>query len=242
MRILGVLALGLAAGGWFLLAAQGGEQVAVAYRTSLLGRTPNQRFNAALALVPLNGKVIPPGATFSFNKTVGSFAQDDGYRKAPVSYNGQLITTWGGGVCQTSTTLYNAALLAGLQIIERHAHQFAPSYVPPGRDAAVAYENIDLKFRNPYPFQLKIRARKVGDALELAFLSGQSLPQQSVVRSDVKDRLTAGVAEVGDGDKRRMRNRGKDGFDVEVFRTLGQSQERISHNRYPAMHRVIQRS
>jgi len=242
MKLAGVLALGLATGGWFVLAAQGGEKVVAAYRTSLEGRTPNQRFNAELALGPLNGQVIGAGETFSFNKVVGSFARDDGYRKAPVSYNGQLISTWGGGVCQTSTTLYNAALLAGLAVIERHPHRFAPTYVPPGRDAAVAFENIDLKVKNVHSFPLRIRAQRVGGSIEIAFLGPRDLATKPVVQSVVLQRLSAGVAVIGEGDKRRMRNRGKDGFEVQVVRQTGSLRENISQNRYPAMQRVIQRS
>src|SRR5207302_1442552 len=81
-------------------------------------RTKAQKRNAILALKKLDGAVIAPGETFSFNTRVGTWSRDQGYRRAPVSYNGTLIASWGGGVCQTSTTLYNAALLAGMKIID----------------------------------------------------------------------------------------------------------------------------
>lgn len=69
---------------------------------------------------------------------------------------GVLVPAWGGGVCQTSTTLYNAALLAGLEVLERHPHAIAPQYVAPGLDAAVAQGIADLRLRNPYPFPVRI--------------------------------------------------------------------------------------
>ena len=131
------------------------------YATSLRGRTAAQsgptRQKAAQAI---NGKIIAPGATFSYNQTVKSWSWDAGYVKAPVSYDGELVKAYGGGVCQTSTTLYNAALLAGLPIVERHAHTFAPHYVPPGRDAAVAQYDIDLRFQKPLPLAHSFAGRR----------------------------------------------------------------------------------
>ena len=137
------------------------------YATSLRGRTGSQRINARKAAKALDGRIIAPGAIFSFNKVVKSWSFDQGYLKAPVSYDGERSRAYGGGVCQTSTTLYNAALLANLPIIERHTHVFAPHYVPPGRDAAVAQLTIDLRFRNPYAWPIRIRAIANGDTLDI---------------------------------------------------------------------------
>ena len=127
------------------------------YATSLGGRTQGQRHNAIRAATELNDAIIPPGATFSYNRRVRAWATEPGYWKAPVSYAGSMTLAVGGGVCQTSSTLYNAALLAGLEISERHPHTALPRYVPPGRDAAVAYPGIDLRLKNPHPFPVRIR-------------------------------------------------------------------------------------
>src|SRR5213594_2378751 len=107
----------LLAGGGLLgrLAAAPPAQVEIAgFATSLKGRTTSQRHNAILSAQELDGALIPPGRVFSFNHRVRTWSQDAGYVKAPVSYDGELVRAYGGGVCQTSTTLYNAALLAGL--------------------------------------------------------------------------------------------------------------------------------
>ena len=157
------------------------------YATSLRGRTGSQRHNAKKSAQALDGKVIAPGALFSFNAVVRSWSWNQGYVKAPVSFDGELIRAYGGGVCQTSTTLYNAALLAGLPIVERHPHVFAPHYVPPGRDAAVAQRNIDLRFRNPYPWPIRIAASTNEDRLEIRLFRGgeaacrHRCPDRSVV-------------------------------------------------------------
>ena len=117
------------------------EQRLAGYTTSLKGRKKAQIRNATLAARALNGQVIAVRKTFSYNAVVSVSDKDSdtGYVPAPVSVEGTMVPALGGGVCQTSTTLYNAALLAGLSVVERHPHTIAPKYVPPGRDAAVAW-------------------------------------------------------------------------------------------------------
>jgi vancomycin resistance protein YoaR len=211
-----------------------------AYATSVDGRSHSQRHNAVLALTRLNGALIPPGAVFSFNDRVGSFDRDAGYRRAPVSYNGQLINSWGGGVCQASTTTYNAALLAGMEILERHRHEFSPSYAPPGRDAAVAYKAIDLRFRNPYSFPVRISAREDGARLVVAMIGAGRIPAVEVGEK-VREVNPPGEIRLGDPSPRaRQRNSGKEGYDVAIYRTIGGQKELVSEDSYPAMMRVVQ--
>ncbi len=237
----GVLAVGLGSLG-ALGAASPSERTVAEFRTSLEGRSANQRHNAWLAAKTLNGKVINPDAEFSFNQTFGGWTRDRGYRRAPVSYNGTLIDAWGGGVCQTSSTLYNTALLAGLTIDERHAHHFAPGYVAPGRDAAVAYPNIDLRFRNPYPKSLTIHAKIEGDAIVVQ-LRGQvkpgSLPaiRQRVVNYSAPMEVTVGQGKYG-----RVRAPGKPGWSIETYRIQHGRTERLSVDTYPSMPRVVEYS
>lgn len=156
------------------------------FSTSFHGRTKAQRHNAMLSAQALNGRVIPPHGTFSFNEAVGPWTRDRGYKRAPVSYGGEMVLAYGGGVCQTSSTLYNAALLAGLEIVERHPHQWLPPYVPPGRDAAVAYGIADLKLRNPYNDPIRIEFRANGDALNCRLLSSTRPRTECVIESEVK--------------------------------------------------------
>ena len=227
------------AGGAALLAVPGDVTIA-AYSTSLVERSVSQRHNAKLALSHLVGARIGPGEEFSFNKKVGTFSKDMGYRKAPVSYNGQLIDDWGGGVCQTSTTLYNAALLSGMEILERNRHRFQPSYVPPGRDAAVAFSNIDLRFRNPHPYPVRIEGEITGGRIVVRFVGPQAerMPEVYSVVNELREPVTY---RVGDEEgRRRVRNTGKEGFDVSVYRVTGNRKEEISHDEYPAMNRVVE--
>ena len=107
--------------------------------------------NIALAAYSLSDKLVKPGWTFSFNDTVGERTYSAGYKTAGVILNGQPAQDVGGGVCQVSSTLYNAVLLAGLTPTERTPHYFQSSYIGYGRDATVADGLIDFKFRNDLP-------------------------------------------------------------------------------------------
>ena len=107
--------------------------------------------NGRLAAAALNGKIIQPGEEFSFNLTTGNRTTDKGYRPAGAYVNGVLVEEPGGGVCQVSSTLYNAVVFSGLKTTERHAHSYEPSYVTPGEDAMVSYDGHsgpDMKFVN----------------------------------------------------------------------------------------------
>jgi vancomycin resistance protein YoaR len=226
------------------------EVEVAAYATSLRGRSANQRHNARLAARALNGAVVPTGGTFSFNRTVRSWTVDRGYVKAPVSYDGELIRAFGGGVCQTSTTLYNTALLAGLPIVERHAHVFAPAYVPPGRDAAVAQYDIDLRFRNPYPWPIRIQARVHGDRLEVR-MYGRERPRLAhdisteVLSAVSPARLTVRVEASPRPEGRVfLRSPGAAGYRVATYRIVSEDgrvvrRELVSDDAYQAANRIV---
>ncbi len=135
------------------------------FSTPLADRTPHQIRNAVKSAEAINGRTLQPGRILSFNETVGVWSRGRGFMRAPVSVGGMLVPSWGGGVCQTSTTLYGAALLAGLKIVERHPHAVAPSYVPSGLDAAVAPGVADLKIQNPFSFPVTVLLSIRGDRL-----------------------------------------------------------------------------
>lgn len=113
--------------------------------------------NIRLAGDKISGTVLAPGESFSFNGTVGPRTVKNGFKNAKVIENGRFVCGIGGGVCQVSTTLYNAALLAGLKVTEYHPHSLAVSYVNPSRDAMVSGEYFDLKFCNTTDCPVYIR-------------------------------------------------------------------------------------
>ncbi|HXH62296.1 MAG TPA: VanW family protein [Fimbriimonadaceae bacterium] len=222
-------------------AGRGGSQRTLSrYVTPLGERMENQRHNAILCLKELDGTVIAPGAEFSFNKAVGSWSRDKGYRRAPVSFGGMLVDSWGGGVCQTSSTLYNTALLAGMEIEERHRHHYAPTYIAPGRDAAVAFPNIDLRFRNPYDFPVTIvgKVTPTGIQIDLVGDGGPVKPVEIVQR-------VAGITQpadlvIGSGRFGRVRNPGHAGYSVQTYRIMDGQKELLSNDDYPVMNRIVE--
>lgn len=105
--------------------------------------------NMQLAMEAINGSVIKPGATWSFNKSTGDTTTGElGYVKSSAIVNGSYEPQYGGGICQAATTIYNAGLRANMEIVERLPHQYASTYVPVGLDATIDYGNIDLKMKN----------------------------------------------------------------------------------------------
>lgn len=111
----------------------------------------NRTENIKLACQALKNTLILSGEIFSFNDTVGPRDAEKGYLNAMIISGGKFVPGLGGGVCQVSSTLYNAVLLADLEVIERHPHSLQIDYVPPGKDAAVSYGLKDFKFKNNTP-------------------------------------------------------------------------------------------
>ncbi len=127
--------------------AMGVRELVSGYET-IYGGDSNRIHNVRLVASMVDGALIAPGATFSFNGTTGERSADKGFLEAPVIINGELQTGLGGGVCQVSTTVFNAAYEAGLPIATRTNHSLYISHYPQGRDATVNYPDIDLKFVN----------------------------------------------------------------------------------------------
>lgn len=142
------------------------------FNKSQKGRTENIK----LAAEKINGYILSPGDTFSFNKVVGERTREKGYQEAPVFIGNQTVSDIGGGVCQVSSTLYNLALLTNLEIIERTNHSLPVSYVPLGRDATVNYDTIDLKFKNNTEENLLLISEVVEDTLTVKFFGKEKLP------------------------------------------------------------------
>jgi vancomycin resistance protein YoaR len=116
----------------------------------------NRKHNIKKAASIINGKILGVNDVFSFNETVGARTLEKGYKSAHSYVLGKIIDSAGGGICQVSTTLYNAVLLADLQIVERRNHLYTVDYIPLGRDAAVSYNDCDFKFKNNTGFPIKI--------------------------------------------------------------------------------------
>ncbi len=128
------------------------------YLTYYNSNNQNRSHNIALAAKAINNYVVFPGESFSFNKVVGKRTVKSGYKRAPVIVRGEVYEDIGGGICQVSSTLFNAVDRAGLSIVERYSHSRHVPYVPPKRDATVSWDGPDFVFRNDYKQPVLIRA------------------------------------------------------------------------------------
>ena len=124
--------------------------VLASYTTSFDPSNTNRTNNIEIAANKMNGTLVKPGQNFSFNEVVGERTAEAGFDDAPVMIDGKLVPGIGGGICQVSSTLFNAALLSGMEIVERNPHFEPVGYIAAGRDATVAYGYLDFIFKNPY--------------------------------------------------------------------------------------------
>ncbi len=222
----------------------------VASFTTLFNPSEGDRaHNIRLAAGTLDGLWLPPGGEFSFNQTVGPRTPDRGYRDALVIEEGNFVPGTGGGVCQVSSTLYNVALLAGLTITERQPHGLPITYVPPGRDATVAYGLIDLKIRNDTPYWYLLKTGVEAGKLTMAFYAADEAPRAEVTshvletipppeKIEWEPSWPPGRVEV--------KREGKPGFRTQVLRTIyrgdGKGQpEVVSLDLYPPQPRIIRK-
>jgi len=158
---------------------------------TIYGGDPNRIHNVQLVAHLVDGKLVAPGATFSFNQATGARTADKGFREAPVIINGELTTGLGGGVCQVSTTVFNAAYEAGLKITERTNHALYISHYPQGRDATVNYPDVDLKFVNDTPHWLLLRTYVGSSSLQVELYG---TPINRRVESETRPLVATGAA------------------------------------------------
>jgi hypothetical protein len=132
------------------------------YTTKYVFRTPDTKDranNIELAASNINNTIIPQGSTFSYNDSVGPRTFKLGFREAHAIVKKKIVDEMGGGICQVSGTLFAAAYMAGLDIMEAHTHSRASTYIKPGLDATVNWGSLDLKIRNPFVFPVTIQTK-----------------------------------------------------------------------------------
>ena len=205
--------------------------------------------NLQLASDKINGTVLSPNSTFSYNKVVGERSIAAGYKEAKVYSNGQVVDGIGGGICQVSSTLYNAAIFANLDITERYNHQFVCSYVPAGRDATVVYGAKDLKFKNNRSYPIKIfitintgiiKAEIYGIREDIEY--DVSFDTETVSEIRYKEKYQQNYSLPAGEEK--IKQAGSFGRIVNVYKVLKKSgivisKELISKDSYRAMDRII---
>jgi vancomycin resistance protein YoaR len=135
------------------------------YTTSFSSSDANRNYNILLSSNSIDGKIVMPGEVFSFNDATGLRDRANGYRESIVIVNKKPVPGVGGGVCQTSSTLYNAVAKTGVEIVERHNHSLPVGYVPAGKDATVADYSLDFRFRNSFDYPIFIKSDITGNSV-----------------------------------------------------------------------------
>jgi len=128
------------------------------FTTKFTAKPKSRNENIRLAAKSLKGVVVQPGEVFSYNDTIGPTTKANGYQRAQVFVSGKKSYGYGGGVCQVSSTLFNAAEKAGMEIVERHKHSLPVTYVPKGKDAATSHGSVDFRFKNTKPHPVMIES------------------------------------------------------------------------------------
>lgn len=185
------------------------------YNAGLTGRTKNLK----LAASKLNGLILKPGETFSYNRVVGKRTIAAGYQNAAIFSGGKVVDDVGGGICQISSTLYGAVLNANLQVIERTNHGMQTSYSKPGIDATVYYGSLDFKFKNNRNVPIKLYASVSGGKVVVS-IKGENpegekanitteilrvIPRKLIVKEDPNMEIGKEVVQQGGADGKEVR-------------------------------------
>ena len=181
------------------------------YSTDDKNRTENIKIAAKL----IDGVTIQAYGEFSFNQTVGRRTQEAGFKQAKIIVNGEYALGTGGGVCQVSTTLYNAALKSGLEIVEYHPHSLQVSYVAPSRDAMVS-SGSDLKIFNAHAYPVKLSAKTREGAIRVSF-SGQKDGYRYEITSETVAEIPPPAPIVKDGEKEEILRSPKNGVKSQAY-------------------------
>lgn len=133
------------------------EEEISSFSTKIIDDDEDRDTNIRITCNEINGTIVKNGEEFSFNKVAGNPTPDRGYKKAGVFIDGELKKGYGGGNCQVSTTIYNAVnKIDGIKVTERHEHEKEVGYIEMGKDSTVAYDDLDLKFRNNTSYDIKL--------------------------------------------------------------------------------------
>jgi len=218
------------------------------YTTKFSTSNYNRVQNIRLAAKAIDGTVLLPGEVFSFNDVVGPRTKDRGYQDAPVIFEGEFVDGLGGGVCQVSSTLYNAALLSGLKIVERIKHSIPSTYVPKGRDATVSYGIIDFKFENNLSHPIYLEAYISGNSLNVC-VYGKKTTNQTIQIHSVENEVVKRDVEVKYDPKlpegqERIEQKGRDGYKVTTYKIIYENgvevrREKVSTDYYKPQKQII---
>ncbi len=201
-------------------------QLLSSFSTSFDEKNAPRTHNIALAGGRIAGTTLLPGEVFSFNEKVGKRTKENGFEEAAVIFEGEFVQGVGGGVCQASTTLFGAALRAGLCITESHPHSLSVGYVSPSEDAMVS-EFSDLKFRNPYLYPVYLLAETEEGRVTFSVF-GMPDGKRHRVEGRILSEIEPPPAEVVEGTANRTLRKEKKGIRSESFLVVSEGERELS--------------
>lgn len=221
------------------------------YTTRYDASNYNRSNNLAIAAKKINGTILMPDEIFSYNKVVGARTIEAGYKEAGAYAGGGVVQSVGGGICQISSTIYNTALLANLEIVDRSNHQFQTSYVSASRDATVSWGSLDFKFKNTRSYPIKIEASAKNGIAKISFYGiKEETEYEVVIQSKVLSYIPYTVKYIEDSTleqgKEIVEQAGYNGCKSEAYRILklnGKvvSKTLLSRDTYDPMQRIVRR-
>ena len=218
------------------------------YTTKFNASNRKRTANVRLGALKIDGLMVAPGDLFSFNDVVGPRTIDRGFLEADVIVNSELVPGVGGGICQVSTTLYNAWLLSMLEVVSRMNHSLPVSYVPLGRDATVSYGAIDLQLRNNMPTHILIKASTDKDTITVKVFGDMPDNIRVGIETQVIERIEPNQIQRVDPSAQpgsaTVTEKGKPGYRVAVYRVIKEdgteiTRELVSKDRYKPQPSVL---
>ncbi|MGL5440573.1 MAG: VanW family protein [Filifactoraceae bacterium] len=199
--------------------------------------------NISLAASHLNNKIINPGETLSYNNTIGEVNYKNGYMDDTVIVNGEIEQGVGGGVCQVSSTLYNAALYGGMEIVQRRNHSVPSNYTPIARDAVIFHGSIDLVIKNPYDYPIVIKAGTNNGNVTVQIYGNVETVPKVTLNSEVIGRKGRGVTYIDDPNLEigveKVKSQGRDEVRGVLYKTVNGVTTTVSTDVYPAKNKVV---
>lgn len=231
------------------LSKQGVKEKITSFTTKFDAGNVPRASNIRLAAKIIEGTVLTPGDTFSFNTVVGQRTEERGFQEAGVYMNGKVDTGIGGGICQVSTTLYNSVLFADLQVLERHNHSLTVPYVPLSRDAAVSWGLQDFKFINNTDYHIYIHASTTRNTITFDLFSTKTDKKVELISTKIS-KVDAPVLYIEDDaieiGKQDVEEPGHDGYESQLTRKVivnGKlvSTEIVSKDKYLTSPKIIKK-
>lgn len=218
------------------------EDVLASYTTKYNPNEVNRTHNMSLAGQKVNGTVLAPGQVFSYNGVVGERTVAKGYKNAKIFENGKVVDGLAGGICQVSTTIYNAALYSNMEIVERKNHSFPVSYAPMGQDATVVMGAIDFKFKNTMQNPVKITCTISGGNCTVSILGIKEKNYKVEINNVTTGSTPFGTEYQHDetmaiGEEKVIQN-GSNGYTIKSTRTVYENGKAIKTESIPSSYYI----